>query len=105
MKAFQEGRKKRNEMLQLAILKPRLALLDETDSGLDIDALKMVSECINQHRSPERSFLIVTHYHRLLNYVVPDYVHVMQDGQIIRSGDSELAEELEKTGYGNAGNT
>ena len=96
---FSGGEKKRNEILQLSILKPKLALLDETDSGLDIDALKIIAECINQHRDAERSFLLITHYRRLLDYVVPDHIHIMLDGRIVKSGGSELAEELEKVGY------
>ena len=96
---FSGGEKKRNEILQLSVLEPELAILDETDSGLDIDALKAVAGGINQHRSAERSFLIVTHYQRLLDYLQPDHVHVMFDGKIIRSGTKELALELEKDGY------
>jgi Fe-S cluster assembly ATP-binding protein len=96
---FSGGEKKRNEILQLAVLEPRLAILDETDSGLDIDALKIVSQGVNAMRSPERSFIVVTHYQRLLNYIVPDFVHVLVDGRIVRSGGKELALELEETGY------
>ncbi len=97
---FSGGEKKRHEMLQMALLEPRLALLDETDSGLDIDALRTVAEGINALRSPERAFLIITHYRRLLDYVQPDYIHVLAGGRIVRSGGPELAEELERTGYG-----
>jgi len=97
---FSGGEKKRNEILQLAVLAPKLAVLDETDSGLDIDALKVVAKGVNAMRSPERSFVVVTHYQRLLNYIVPDYVHVLMNGRIVRSGGKELALELEETGYG-----
>ena len=96
---FSGGEKKRNEILQLAVLEPRLAILDETDSGLDIDALKTVAEAVNQLRSPKRSFLIVTHYQRLLDYITPDVVHVLADGRIVKSGGPELAHELEAKGY------
>lgn len=96
---FSGGEKKRNEILQLSILEPRLAILDETDSGLDIDALKAVAEGVNTMRTPERAFIVVTHYQRLLNYVVPDVVHIMYDGRIVQSGGKELAEELERRGY------
>jgi len=96
---FSGGEKKRNEILQLAVLEPRLAILDETDSGLDIDALKTVAETVNKLRSPERSFLIVTHYQRLLDYITPDVVHVLADGRIVKSGGPELAQELEARGY------
>jgi Fe-S cluster assembly ATP-binding protein len=96
---FSGGEKKRNEILQLAVLEPRLAILDETDSGLDIDALKTVAETVNRLRSPNRSFLIVTHYQRLLNYITPDAVHVLADGRIVKSGGPELAQELEARGY------
>ena len=96
---FSGGEKKRNEILQLAVLEPRLAILDETDSGLDIDALKTVAEAVNKLRSTERSFVVVTHYQRLLNYIVPDQVHVLADGRIARSGGKELALELEDRGY------
>ena len=96
---FSGGEKKRNEILQMAMLKPSYAVLDETDSGLDIDALKVVSEGVNRMRSPERGFLVITHYQRLLDYIVPDVVHVMKDGKIIRSGDKGLALELEERGY------
>ncbi|MDA7613985.1 Fe-S cluster assembly ATPase SufC [Verrucomicrobiales bacterium] len=96
---FSGGEKKRNEILQMAMLKPSYAVLDETDSGLDIDALKVVSEGVNRMRSSERGFLVITHYQRLLDYIVPDVVHVMKDGKIIRSGDKDLALELEERGY------
>ena len=96
---FSGGEKKRNEILQMAVLEPKLAILDETDSGLDIDALKIVAKGVNAMRSPERSFIVVTHYQRLLNYIVPDFVHVLMNGRIVRSGGKELALELEETGY------
>ncbi len=96
---FSGGEKKRNEILQMALLQPRLAILDETDSGLDIDALKVVAEGVNQLRSPERAFVVVTHYQRLLNYIVPDRVHVLAQGRVARSGGRELALELEESGY------
>ena len=96
---FSGGEKKRNEILQLAVLEPRLAILDETDSGLDIDALKVVASGVNALRSPERAIIVVTHYQRLLNYIVPDSVHVLVDGRIVRSGGRELALELEDKGY------
>jgi Fe-S cluster assembly ATP-binding protein len=96
---FSGGEKKRNEILQLAVLEPRLAILDETDSGLDIDALKTVAQAVNQLRDPKRSFLIVTHYQRLLDYITPDVVHVLADGRIVKSGGPELAHELEAKGY------
>lgn len=97
---FSGGEKKRNEILQMLMLEPKLSILDETDSGLDIDALQAVAEGVNSLRSPERSFIVVTHYQRLLNYIVPDVVHVMVKGQIIKSGGKELALELEEKGYG-----
>ena len=97
---FSGGEKKRNEIFQMAVLEPRLAVLDETDSGLDIDALKIVAHGVNAMRRPDRAFLLVTHYQRLLNYVVPDVVHVLADGRIVRSGGKELALELEERGYG-----
>jgi Fe-S cluster assembly ATP-binding protein len=97
---FSGGEKKRNEILQLAVLEPKLAVLDETDSGLDIDALKIVAKGVNAMRSPDRSFVVVTHYQRLLNYIKPDFVHVLMNGRIVRSGGPELALELEETGYG-----
>jgi Fe-S cluster assembly ATP-binding protein len=96
---FSGGEKKRNEIFQLAMLEPRLAILDETDSGLDIDALKVVSHGVNALRSKDRSFLVITHYQRLLNYIVPDIVHVMSGGRLVRSGPKELALELEAKGY------
>ena len=96
---FSGGEKKRNEMLQLAVLEPKLALLDETDSGLDIDALRTIAKGIDGMRSSERAFILVTHYQRILNYIIPDYVHVLVDGQIVRQGGSELSEELEAKGY------
>ena len=96
---FSGGEKKRNEILQMALFEPRLAVLDETDSGLDIDALKIVSDGVNRLRAPTRSAIVITHYQRLLNYIVPDYVHVLADGQIARSGGKELAFELEARGY------
>jgi Fe-S cluster assembly ATP-binding protein len=96
---FSGGEKKRNEILQMAILNPKLAILDEIDSGLDIDALRIVAQAVNQLRSPERSFLVITHYQRLLDYIVPDMVHIMADGKIIKSGPKELALEVEEKGY------
>ncbi|HJW56469.1 MAG TPA: Fe-S cluster assembly ATPase SufC, partial [Burkholderiaceae bacterium] len=91
---------KRNEILQMALLEPKLAILDETDSGLDIDALQIVAKGINSLRSPERAMILVTHYQRLLDYVVPDFVHVLSQGRIVKSGGKELALELERRGYG-----
>lgn len=96
---FSGGEKKRNEILQMAMLEPKLAILDETDSGLDIDALKIVAEGVNAQRSPERGMLVITHYQRLLDFIKPDVVHVMANGRIVRSGGPELALELEKSGY------
>ena len=96
---FSGGEKKRNEILQMAVLEPKLAILDETDSGLDIDALKTVADAVNKLRSPERSIVVVTHYQRLLNYIVPDKVHVLADGRMVRMGGKELALELEEKGY------
>jgi len=96
---FSGGEKKRNEILQLAVLEPKVAILDETDSGLDIDALRLVAEAVNKLRSPDRAMVIVTHYQRLLNYITPDYVHVLHAGKIVRSGGKELALELEAKGY------
>ena len=96
---FSGGEKKRSEMLQMALLEPQLAVLDETDSGLDIDALRIVAEAVNKLRTQDRSFIVVTHYQRLLNYIVPDYVHVLYDGRIVKSGDKSLALELEEKGY------
>jgi Fe-S cluster assembly ATP-binding protein len=98
--AFSGGEKKRNEILQMAVLEPKLAILDETDSGLDIDALKIVARGVNAMRSPDRAIVLVTHYQRLLNYIVPDRVHVLVEGRMVRSGGPELALELEETGYG-----
>jgi len=97
---FSGGEKKRNEIFQMALLEPTLAILDETDSGLDIDALKLVANGVNAMRSPERAFIVVTHYQRLLNYIVPDFVHVLSGGRIVKSGGKELALELEQKGYG-----
>ena len=96
---FSGGEKKRNEIFQMAMLEPRLAILDETDSGLDIDALRIVADGVNRLRSRDRSFLVITHYQRLLNYIVPDYVHVLVDGRIVKSGGKELALHLEEQGY------
>ena len=96
---FSGGEKKRNEILQMSLLEPKLAILDETDSGLDIDALQVVAKGVNALRSPERAILVITHYQRLLDYIVPDFVHVIIDGQIVRSGTKELALELEQKGY------
>jgi len=96
---FSGGEKKRNELMQMMLLEPRLCILDETDSGLDIDALQVVASGVNAMRSDSRSFLLVTHYQRLLDYIEPDYVHVLADGRIIKSGDKSLALELEAKGY------
>src|SRR3954449_2005964 len=96
---FSGGEKKRNEIFQMAVLSPRLAILDETDSGLDIDALRIVAEGVNKLRSPENATIVVTHYQRLLNYIIPDYVHVLANGRIVKSGGKELALELEEKGY------
>jgi Fe-S cluster assembly ATP-binding protein len=96
---FSGGEKKRNEILQLSMLAPKLAILDETDSGLDIDAMRIVSEGVNQLRGPHNAFILITHYQRLLEYIVPDFVHVLYDGRIVKSGDKELALELEEKGY------
>jgi Fe-S cluster assembly ATP-binding protein len=96
---FSGGEKKRNEIFHMAVLEPKLSILDETDSGLDIDALKIVANGVNEMRAPHRSFIVVTHYQRLLNYIVPDYVHVLSDGLLVRSGGRELALELEEKGY------
>ncbi len=101
---FSGGEKKRNEIFQMALLEPKLAILDETDSGLDIDALKTVADGVNALRGPERAIVVVTHYQRLLNYIVPDFVHVLADGKVVRSGDKSLALELEDKGYGWLGN-
>jgi len=96
---FSGGEKKRNEIFQMAVLEPRLGILDETDSGLDIDALRIVADGVNALRSPDRAFILITHYQRLLNYIVPDFVHVLKGGRIVRSGGRELALELERQGY------
>jgi Fe-S cluster assembly ATP-binding protein len=96
---FSGGEKKRNEILQLAVLEPKLAILDETDSGLDIDALRTVAEGVNQLRRPDNAFIVITHYQRLLNYIVPDYVHVLSNGKVVISGGKDLALELEAKGY------
>ena len=96
---FSGGEKKRNEILQMALLEPKLCVLDETDSGLDIDALKIVADGVNRLRSPERGFLVITHYQRLLDYIVPDIVHVLSKGRIVKTGGKELALELEVDGY------
>jgi Fe-S cluster assembly ATP-binding protein len=100
---FSGGEKKRNEIFQMAVLEPRLAVLDETDSGLDIDALKLVANGVNTLRGPERSMIVVTHYQRLLDYIVPDFVHVLAEGRIVKSGGKELALELEESGYAGLG--
>ena len=97
---FSGGEKKRNEIFQMTVLEPKLAILDETDSGLDIDALKIVASGVNAMRSPARAFIVITHYQRLLDYIVPDYVHVLQGGRIVQSGDKDLALRLEEQGYG-----
>ena len=96
---FSGGEKKRNEILQMITLEPRLAILDETDSGLDIDALKIVAQGVNDYRSPDRSFILITHYQRILNYMQPDFLHVLMNGKLVKSGTMELAKELEKKGY------
>lgn len=96
---FSGGEKKRNEVFQMAMLEPRICIMDETDSGLDIDALRLVSNGVNRLRNSERSFLVITHYQRLLDYIVPDFVHVLYKGRIVKSGDASLAKELEKKGY------
>jgi Fe-S cluster assembly ATP-binding protein len=98
--SFSGGEKKRNEIFQMAVLEPKLAILDETDSGLDIDALRVVADGVNAQRSPERAIIVVTHYQRLLNYIVPDFVHVLYNGRMVKSGDKDLALELENKGYG-----
>ena len=100
---FSGGEKKRNEILQMAVLEPKLAILDETDSGLDIDALRVVAKGVNTLRSPERAMIVVTHYQRLLNYIVPDFVHVLSQGRIVKSGGKELALQLEESGYAGLG--
>jgi Fe-S cluster assembly ATP-binding protein len=96
---FSGGEKKRNEIMQMLLLQPKLCILDESDSGLDIDALQVVADGVNSQRSDERSFIVVTHYQRLLDYIKPDYVHVLSDGKIVKSGDASLALELEEQGY------
>ena len=96
---FSGGEKKRNEILQMAMLDPKLAILDETDSGLDIDALRIVANGVNKLRTKDNAFIVITHYQRLLDYIVPDFVHVMYDGRIVKSGDKSLALELEEKGY------
>ena len=96
---FSGGEKKKNEILQMKILQPSLAILDETDSGLDIDALKTVANGVNTSRNKKNSFLVITHYQRLLNFIKPDFVHILSDGKIVKSGTMKLAEELEKSGY------
>ena len=98
---FSGGEKKRNEILQMALLDPKICILDETDSGLDIDALRLVAEGVNKLRNDNRSFIVITHYQRLLDYIKPDFVHIMHDGKIIQTGDSSLALDLEKSGYAN----
>ena len=100
---FSGGEKKRNEIFHMAVLEPQLAILDETGSGVDIDALKVVADGVNALRNEERSFIVITHYQRLLDYVVPDYVHVLYDGQVVKSGDKSLALELEEQGYSGLG--
>ena len=99
---FSGGEKKRNEIFQMAMLEPKLAILDETDSGLDIDALRVVAGGVNGLRAPDRAIVLITHYQRLLDYIEPDRVHVLQDGRIVQSGDKSLAAELERHGYGTA---
>jgi Fe-S cluster assembly ATP-binding protein len=96
---FSGGEKKRNEIMQMILLKPSLCILDESDSGLDIDALQVVANGVNSQRSPDRSFIVVTHYQRLLDYIKPDFVHILADGKIVKSGDASLALEVEKEGY------
>jgi Fe-S cluster assembly ATP-binding protein len=96
---FSGGEKKRNEIFQMAILEPKLCILDETDSGLDIDALRVVSKGVNEMRSPDRAFIVITHYQRLLDHIIPDFVHVLSNGRIVKSGGKELALELEAKGY------
>ncbi len=98
---FSGGEKKKNEILQMKLLEPKLAILDETDSGLDIDALRIVADGVNSYRNKKNSFLIITHYQRLLDYIKPDFIHVLSDGKIVKTGDSSLAQKLEKTGYKN----
>ena len=96
---FSGGEKKRNEIFQMAMLEPKMAILDETDSGLDIDALKIVANGVNKYRNKQNAFVIITHYQRLLDYIIPDFVHVLFDGKIVKSGTKELAQELENKGY------
>lgn len=96
---FSGGEKKRNEILQMAMLEPKLCILDETDSGLDVDAMKLVSDGVNKLRAPDRGFLVITHYQRLLDHITPDVVHIMYDGRIVKTGGPELALEVEKNGY------
>ena len=98
---FSGGEKKKNEILQMKLLEPKLSVLDETDSGLDIDALKIVAEGVNSSRTKDNAFLIITHYQRLLDYIKPDYIHVLSKGKIIKTGNSELGKELEESGYSN----
>ena len=98
---FSGGEKKRNEILQMAMLKPKMCILDETDSGLDVDAMKLVAKGVNALRDKNRSFLVITHYQRLLNHIKPDFVHIMANGKIVMTGDSKLALEVEKNGYSN----
>ena len=98
---FLGGEKKKNEILQMKLLQPKLSILDETDSGLDIDALRIVADGVNSYKSKENAFLIITHYQRLLDYIKPDYVHVLSNGKIIKTGDANLGVQLEKTGYSN----
>ena len=98
---FSGGEKKKNEILQMKLLEPKLAILDETDSGLDIDALRIVADGVNSHKNKKNAFLIITHYQRLLDYIQPDFIHVLSNGKIIKTGSSDLGQELEKTGYGN----
>jgi Fe-S cluster assembly ATP-binding protein len=100
---FSGGEKKRNEIFHMAVLEPQLAILDETDSGLDVDALKLVASGVNKLRSPQRSLVVITHYQRLLEYIVPDFVHVLAGGRIVKSGGKELAHELERSGYAGLG--
>ena len=97
---FSGGEKKRNEILQMAMLEPRMCIMDETDSGLDVDAMRLVSDGVNALRSPDRSFLVITHYQRLLNHIQPDVVHIMANGRIVKSGGPELALQVEQEGYG-----
>ena len=100
---FSGGEKKKNEILQMKLLEPKLSILDETDSGLDIDALRVVADGVNSYKNKENAFLIITHYQRLLDYIKPDYIHVLSDGKIIKTGNADLGEQLEKTGYANLG--